>query len=255
MSPVHELTGVRPRSILCIDIGGSKCKLLCTGQTEARRVLTGRTFTPAKLVESVKELTTDWAFDVISIGYPGLVGGSGPLSEPGNLGPGWVGFDFAAAFGCPVRMMNDAAMQALGSYEGGRMLFIGLGTGVGSTLILDNTIIALELGDLPYGAKTRVTDMLSRRALDRIGKKKWRAAIHRLVNQFTKAFVVDYIVLGGGNARKLRVLPPGVRMGHNLTAFRGGFRLWNVDDIKTMGGEEKPDAVPMPTPNVDWRLV
>lgn len=253
MATIHELA-VRPRAVLSIDIGGSKCKILCSGQTEPRRFLSGRKLTPTMMVEQVKELTRDWAYDVISIGYPGLVGPNGPISEPGNLGPGWVGFDFSAAFDHPVRMMNDAAMQALGSYEGGRMLFLGLGTGVGSTLILDNTIVSLELGELPFDAKKRVTDVLSRRALDKIGKKKWRAAIDRLVLMLTKAFVVDYVVVGGGNARKLRVLPAGVRLGHNLTAFRGGFRLWTVADVKTLG-EDKPQELPMPTPSAEWRLV
>lgn len=254
MATIHELA-VRPRAILSIDIGGSKCKMLCSGQTEPRRFLSGPTLTPTRMVEQVKELTLDWTYDVISIGYPGLVGPNGPISEPGNLGPGWVGFDFATAFGQPVRIMNDAAMQALGSYEGGRMLFLGMGTGVGSTLILDNTIVSLELGELPFTAKLRVTEVLSRRALDRIGKKRWRAAIDRLVNMLTKAFLVDYVVIGGGNARKLKILPTGVRLGHNLTAFRGGFRLWTVTDVKTLGTDDKPHEIPMPTPNSEWRLV
>lgn len=255
MPPIHELASARPRAILSIDIGGSKCKMLCSGQVEPLGFLSGRELTPGRMVEQVKELAKDWDYDVISIGYPGLVGPYGPLSEPGNLGPGWVGFDFASAFGQPVRMMNDAAMQALGSYEGGSMLFLGLGTGLGSTLIRDNTIVALELGELPFDASLRFFDVLSRRALDKFGKRRWRAAIDRIVNMLSKAFIVDYVVLGGGNARKLRELPPGVRLGNNLTAFRGGFRLWTVDDVRTMGADEKPHEIPMPSPNSDWRLV
>ena len=254
MSPVHELRK-RPRAILSIDIGGSKCKMLLSGQNEPRRFESGRSLTPLVMVERVKELTAGWDYDVVSIGYPGLVGPNGPLSEPGNLGGGWVGFDFPAAFGVPVRMMNDAAMQALGGYEGGRMLFLGLGTGVGSALILDNTIVAIELGELPFNSKRRFSDVLGRRALDKYGKKPWLAAVDRVVLTLTKAFVVDYVVIGGGNARKLRILPPGARLGHNLTAFRGGFRLWNVEDVKNLGETEGEHLPPLPTPNVDWRLV
>ena len=224
----------RPQRTLVVDIGGSKIKVLATGHSEPRKTPSGQSLTPLGLVAKVRELTEDWEHDVVSIGYPGLVGASGPASEPGYLGPGWVGFDYAAAFEKPVRIVNDAAMQALGSYDGGRMLFLGLGTGVGSALILQNVIIALELGCLSCGEGS-LSDVLGQSGLDRAGKAAWRAAVNRIAPSLLSAFRVDYVVLGGGNAQKVkaRELPPGIRLGHNLTAFRGGFRLWRVDDVAT----------------------
>jgi len=233
-------------SILAIDIGGTKVKLLATGQTEPRKAPSGRDFTPARLVEIVREHARDWEYEAVTIGYPGLVGSHGPRSEPSNLGPGWVGFDFAAAFGKPVKMINDAAMQALGSYEGGRMLFLGLGTGLGSTLITGQVIVPLELGQLLYGSNRTVGQVLSRRGLARIGKSKWQEAVNKVVTALMRAFVADYVVIGGGNAKHVKELPPGVRMGHNLTAFRGGFRLWGVEDVWVLavpGGESPRPAV------------
>ncbi|MBY0230101.1 MAG: hypothetical protein K2W96_12535, partial [Gemmataceae bacterium] len=194
----------------------------------------------SRLVETVRELAEGWEYEAISIGCPCLVGQHGPRSEPGNLGAGWVGFDFAAAFGLPVKMMNDAAMQALGSYEGGRMLFLGLGTGLGSALIAGHVIIPLELGCLPFDAASTLGQVLGRAGLERVGKKAWREAVVRTVSSLMRAFSADYVVVGGGNAKRTRDLPPGVRLGHNLTAFRGGFRLWNVEDAWVMaasGGE------------------
>jgi polyphosphate glucokinase len=229
-----------PSSILMIDIGGTKVKILATGQTEPRKAASGKGFTPGKLVETVRDLAHDWEYEAISIGYPGLVGGQGPRSEPANLGPGWVGFDFAAAFGKPVKMVNDAAMQALGSYEGGRMLFLGLGTGVGSALIAGNLIVPLELGRLPYDPKRTLGEVLGRRGLERLGKPSWREAVNQAVTSLMGAFVADYVVIGGGNAKQIKELPPGARRGHNLTAFRGGIRLWNVEDVWVLaayGGE------------------
>ncbi|HUQ72771.1 MAG TPA: ROK family protein [Planctomycetaceae bacterium] len=246
-----ETPAVRP--ILVIDIGGTKVKTLATGQTEPRKILSGRTMTPAKMVEEIRAVTQDWAYEVVSIGYPGLVGGSGARSEALNLGSGWVGFDFAAAFGMPVRIVNDAAMQALGSYEGGRMLFLGFGTGLGSTLIADNVVVTLELGNIPYSDGNSLADVLGRRGFRRLGKKVWRQIVSQVVPALMGAFVADYVMLGGGNSKEIRQLPPGARMGHNLTAFRGGYRLWHLDDVPTLdaagdlpGGQQRPS---------EWRLV
>src|SRR5262245_55035877 len=216
--------------VLTIDIGGSNIKILATGQTEPRKRRSGKNLTPAKLVEIVRELAEGWDYEAISIGYPGLVGNQGPSSEPGNLGAGWVGFDFPSAFGLPVRVMNDAAMQALGSYEGGRMLFLGLGTGLGSALITEEVILTLELGHLPYERGGTLGEALGRQGLKRLGKAAWRRAVMDVASTLMKAFLADSVVIGGGNSKKLKELPPGVRLGHNLTAFRGGFRLWNIAD-------------------------
>jgi polyphosphate glucokinase len=229
-----------PTSILVIDIGGTKVKVLATGQTEPRKAPSGKEFTPSRLVETARELAQDWEYEGISIGYPGMVGAQGPRSEPGNLGPGWVGFDFAAAFGKPVKMVNDAAMQALGSYEGGRMLFLGLGTGLGSSLIAGNVIVPLELGRLPYDGERTLSDVLGRRGMERNGKSEWRKAVTQAVTALMGAFVADYVVIGGGNAKQVKELPPGARLGHNLTAFRGGIRLWSLEDVWVLaayGGE------------------
>ncbi len=242
-----------PASILAIDIGGTKVKILATGQTEPRKAPTGKGFTPARLVETIRELAEGWEYEALSIGYPGLVGFQGPRSEPGNLGSGWVGFDFAAAFSKPVKMINDAALQALGSYEGGRMLFLGLGTGLGSALITGNVVVPLELGRLLYDTERTLGEMLGRRGLARLGKGEWRQAVNRAVGALMGAFVVDYVVIGGGNAKQVKDLPPGARRGHNLTAFRGGFRLWSLEDswvLAASGGESS-----QPTPQEALRLL
>lgn len=235
-----ETKEVSPVSILAIDIGGTKVKILAKGQTEARKAPTGKEFTPTRLVEIVGELAADWEYEAISIGYPGLVGAHGPRSEPGNLGPGWVGFDFAAAFGKPVKMINDAVMQALGSYDGGRMLFLGLGTGLGSALIAGQVIVPLELGRMRYDNERAIGEVLGRRGLAEIGKTEWRGAVNAVVTAMMHAFLADYVVIGGGNAKLVKDLPPGARLGNNLTAFRGGFRLWGLEDVWVMaptGGE------------------
>ena len=178
----------------------------------------------------IHELADGWEYDAVSIGYPGLVGAEGPSSEPGNLGPGWVGFDFRAALDRPIRMMNDAAMQALGSYEGGSMLYLGLGSGLGSALIAHGNVISLELGCLRYARDQTLGDVLGNLGLKRLGKRAWRQFVSQTAATMMKAFVVHSVVLGGGNAKRLKPdLPPGIRLGHNLTAFRGGFRLWNGD--------------------------
>jgi polyphosphate glucokinase len=221
--------------VLTVDIGGSSVKVLASGQTEPRKRRSGKNLTPAKMVEIVKELAEGWDYDVVSIGYPGLVGNQGPSSEPGNLGSGWVGFDFVSAFGLPVRIMNDAAMQALGSYDGGRMLFLGLGSGVGSALITEEVILTLELGQLPYKRGETMGEGLGRQGLKRLGKAEWRRAVTDVASALMKAFLADSVVIGGGNAKKIKELPPGVRQSHNLTAFRGGFRMWNTEDTTSNG--------------------
>jgi polyphosphate glucokinase len=240
-----------PATILAVDVGGSGLKVLATGQSEPRRRASGPSMTPQEMVAAVRELAADWNYEAVSVGYPGQVGDHGPRSEPGNLGPGWVGFDFHAAFGRPVRMINDAAMQALGSYDGGRMLFLGLGTGLGSTLIAENVIVPLELGQLRYRRGRLLGEVLGRPGLKRLGEKKWRKAVAEAVPALMAALLADYVVLGGGNAKRLREPPPGSRLSNNLTAFRGGFRLWHVEDVRTLAGEERP---PVP-PAAEWRLI
>lgn len=233
-------TKVSPASILVVDVGGTKVKILASGQTGPRKAPSGKEFTPSRLVETVRKLAHGWEYQAISIGYPGLVGANGPRSEPENLGPGWVGFDFAAAFGMPVKMVNDAVMQALGSYDGGRMLFLGLGTGLGSALITGNVIVPLELGRLLFAGERTLGDVLGRRGLKRGGKGRWREAVQKAVTALMGAFVADYVVIGGGNAKHVKELPPGARRGHNLTAFRGGIRLWGLEDVWVLaayGGE------------------
>jgi hypothetical protein len=254
-APRKKAAAVEPTSILAIDIGGTNVKLLASGHHTPIKVPSGKRMTPATLVETVVAATTAWDYDGISIGYPGLVGEHGPHSEPGNLGPGWVGFDFAAAFGKPVKIINDAAMQALGSYDGGRMLFLGLGTGLGSTLITENVIVPLELGELPYGEGEKLGLLVGRRGLKRTGKTKWRATVCEMIAAFARAFVVDYVVLGGGNAKLIRELPNNVRLGHNLTAFRGGFRLWNLEDIKPLSPEGEDATHRKARKPAAWRVV
>jgi len=241
-----------PPSILVIDIGGTKVKMLASGETEPRKVPSGKTMTPSLLVDVVKEHAIGWKYEAISMGYPGLVGNQGPRSEPGNLGSGWVGFNFGAAFGLPVRIINDAAMQALGSYEGGRMLFLGLGTGLGSSLICDNIIVPLELGQLRFNGET-IGDLIGRKGLKRLGKEAWRAIVNDVATSLTRAFMVDYLVLGGGNAKNVKALPPGSRRGHNMTAFRGGVRLWNLNDFPTLSSHGEADqGTNLPS---EWRVV
>jgi polyphosphate glucokinase len=232
--------------VLVLDVGGSSIKFLCTGETEPRRIPSGPEMTPASMVDEIRKLTRDWKYDVVSIGCPGPVGVHGPRSEPGNLGSGWVGFDFAAALERPVRIINDAAMQALGSYEGGRMLFLGFGTGLGSALIAENVIIPLELGKIVYGKEETLGELLGRRGLKSLGKSTWRKIVGQVLESFTDAFMVDYIVIGGGNAKLVKDPPPGVRLGHNLTAFRGGMRLWTLEGIHTHSVGSAHAHVPSP---------
>jgi hypothetical protein len=242
-----------PATILAVDVGGSKVKILVTGQAEPRKMPSGKNLTPAQLVEGVKELAADWDYEAVSIGYPGLVGPHGPRSEPGNLGAGWVGFDFAAAFERPVRFLNDAAMQALGSYEGGRMLFLGLGTGLGSALIAENVVVPLELGHLPHQDGETLGELLGKKGLERLGKDAWRDLVNFIVPALMSAFVADYAVLGGGNAKLVKDARHGIRMGHNLTAFRGGFRLWQLESVPTLPADGQPPAPPKPP--AEWRVI
>src|SRR6202040_2252537 len=206
-------------------VGGSHVKLLATGQSEPRILVSGPALRPEMMVDEVKQLISDWDHDVVSIGYPGPVLDGRPVADPPNLGAGWVGFDFAAAFGCPVKMINDAAMQALGSYKSGKMLFLGLGTGLGSAMIVDGIVEPMELGHLPY-KKATFEDYVGIRGLKKYGKKKWRNLVTDVVKRLVAALEPDDVVLGGGNVKKLKKLPSGCRAGDNDNAFLGGFRLW-----------------------------
>jgi polyphosphate glucokinase len=212
-------------NILVIDIGGTHVKVLATGQMEHREFVSGPKLTPKRMVSGVRRLAADWKYDVVSIGYPGPVLRNRPVSDPWNLGPGWVGFNFQAAFKRPIKIVNDAAMQALGSYQGGKMLFLGLGTGLGSALIVDGIIEPMELGHLPY-KKATFEDYVGVRGLEKHGKKKWRHHVTDVVERLIAAMEPDDVVLGGGNVHKLKKLPRGCRAGDNGNAFRGGFRLW-----------------------------
>lgn len=212
-------------SVLVVDVGGTHVKILATAQTQRREFASGPELTAARMVEAVKKLAEGWAYDRVAIGYPGPVLHGRPAIEPHNLGTGWVGFDFAAAFGCPVKLVNDAAMQALGSYRGGKMLFLGLGTGLGTTLIADGVVEPMELAHLPY-KKATYEDYVGERALKRFGKKKWSKKVAAVVAALRAAFEPDDVVLGGGNVKKLAELPPGCRAGDNENAFAGGFKLW-----------------------------
>ena len=212
-------------NVLVVDVGGTHVKILATGQTESRRFPSGATLTPKRMVAGVKKLAGDWKYNSVSIGYPGTVVRNRPLTEPHNLGRGWVGFNFGAAFKHPVKVVNDAAMQALGSYQGGKMLFLGLGTGLGSTMIADGVVEPMELAHLPY-KKGTYEDYVGERSLEKRGKKKWRRHVADVVERLTAALEPSDVVLGGGNVKNLKELPKGCRKGDNANAFLGGFRLW-----------------------------
>jgi len=213
-------------SILVVDVGGSHVKALLSGETQKRKFPSGPNLTAREMVDGALRLAGGWSFDRVSVGMPMPVHDGKPVAEPVNLGTGWVDFDYEGAFGVPTRIINDAAMQAIGSYEGGRMLFLGLGTGLGSTLIADGVVEPLELGHLPYKKKT-YEDYVSERALKRVGKKKWRKEVFETVAHLAAALEPEYIVLGGGGTDELDELPPNCRRGDNENAFVGGFRLWD----------------------------
>ena len=216
----------KSKKILVLDIGGTHIKVRLAGGREERKIDSGPEMTASKMVRDVKALVKDWDFNAISIGYPGPVVHGCPLQNPHNLGGGWVGFDFQKAFGKPVRIINDAAMQALGSYEGGRMLFLGLGTGLGSAMIVDGVLEPMELAHLPYKNGKTYEDYVGIRGLERLGKKSWRRHVSDVVERLKNAMGADYVVLGGGNSKLLKALPPDSRLGDNENAFKGGARLW-----------------------------
>lgn len=218
-------------NVLVVDIGGTHVKILVTGQDTPRRFPSGPTLTAKQMVAGVKKLAKGWKYDAVSIGYPGSVLRHRPLAEPHNLGRGWVGFDFAAAFKRPVKVVNDAAMQAIGSYKGGKMLFVGLGTGLGSSMIVDGIVEPMELGHLPY-KKGVFEDYVGERGLEKWGKKKWRRHVADVISRLVAALEPEDVVLGGGNVKKLKELPEGCRVGANANAFLGGFRLWEKGDAR-----------------------
>ena len=214
--------------ILTVDVGGTHVKFEVSGRTERREFESGPTLSAKKTVATVKRMTADWAYDVVSIGYPGVVRRHRIVAEPRNLGHGWRGYDFAKAFRRPVRVINDAAMQALGSYRGGRMLFLGLGTGLGSTFVVEGVVAPMELAHLPYRNGKTFEDYVGAAGLKRLGRKKWRKHVTDVMKRLAAALEPDYVVLGGGNANKLgKTLPRNVRMGNNDSAFEGGYRLWS----------------------------
>lgn len=217
------------RAVLVVDVGGSHIKVLVSGEAESRRARSDRTLTPTEMVVAALGAANGWRWDVVSVGVPAPVHGGRVVSEPFNLGKGWVGFDFEGAFGAPTRVTNDAAMQALGSYEGGTMLFLGLGTGLGSALIVDGLVEPMEIGHLPFKKRT-FEDYLGQRGRKRLGRKRWQKLVAEAVERLSAALEPDYIVLGGGNAAKLDRLPPKSRLGSNSNAFTGGFRLWQADE-------------------------
>jgi polyphosphate glucokinase len=211
--------------VLVIDIGGAHVKILATGQKQSRKFPSGPKMTPRKMVAGVKKLAKDWKYDAVSIGYPGVVLGNRVAADPYNLGPGWAGFDFEAAFNRPVKVINDAAMQALGSYKHGKMLFLGLGTGLGSAMVVNGIVEPMELGHLPYRKRT-FEDYVGVAGRARLGQKKWEKMVKDVIARLIAALEPEDVVLGGGNVKNLKKLPPGCRAGNNANAFVGGFRIW-----------------------------
>jgi len=219
--------------VLAVDIGGTNLKVLATGQAHRQATPSGPELTGALMVSKSLEMSKDWEYEAVSVGFPGPVVHNKPIVEPVNLGPGWVGFDYEKAFGHPVRMMNDAAMQALGSYEGGRMLFLGLGTGLGSAMIVDGELEPMELGHLPYKKGHTFEDYVGKAFLAKRGKKEWRNEVASVIEVLRKAIQPDYVVIGGGNVKLLKELPENTRRGGNEHAFIGGFRMWEPADPKS----------------------
>ena len=232
-------------NILAIDVGGTHVKILANGEKEKREIKSGPTMTARQMVSSVEKLASDWKYDVVSIGYPGPVVDHRPKAEPHNLGSGSMGFDFAAAFKRPAKVINDAAMQALGGYQGGRMLFLGLGTGLGSAMIVDGIVQPMELAHLPYKKRT-YEDYVGLRGLEEFGKKAWRKHVKEVVECLVAALQPDDVVLGGGNAKKLKEMPPLCRPGGNADAFKGGFRMWRSSRSgNTPGSRKQAEASPI----------
>lgn len=213
--------------VLVIDVGGTNVKVCTNGRTESLKIPSGPDLTAARMAKAVKKATAGWSYDAVSIGFPGPVTNHRPASEPYNLGAGWVRFDYRKAFGKPVRVVNDAAMQALGSYQGGRMLFLGLGTGLGSAFVADGQLQPLELAHLPYRHHRTYEDYAGLRGYKRLGRKKWQRHVLKIVELLKQGLQADYVMLGGGNSRKLKRLPPGARLGDNTNAITGGIRLWD----------------------------
>ena len=228
-------------NVLVVDIGGSHVKILATGQDEPRKFVSGPALTAERMVSGVKKLARGWRYDAVAIGYPGLVLRGRPVVEPHNLAKGWVGFDYRAAFRRPVKIINDAAMQAMGSYQGGAMLFLGLGTGLGSALVVDGIVEPMELGHLSY-RKGTYEDYVGLRGLEKRGKKKWRKHVADVVEGLVAALEPDDVVLGGGNVKRLKELPPGCRMGNNANSFLGGFRLWEEAGNRKAAGKKGTGA-------------
>jgi len=222
-------------NVLAIDIGGTNIKILATGEKEPRKFPSGPNLSPRQMVDGVKKLAADWNYDVVSIGYPGVVVNNRILTEPHNLAKGWVGFNFKGAFRRPVKIINDAAMQALGSYKKGQMLFLGLGTGLGSAMVVEGVVVPMELGHLSYRNGT-YEEYVGLRGLKRLGKKKWRKHVAFGVNRLTSALQVNDVVIGGGNAKNLKKLPPSCRTGNNAYAFVGGFRMWETGETQPAPG-------------------
>ena len=228
-------------NVLVVDIGGTHVKVLASGERESRQFDSGPALLPKAMARRIQKITEDWSYEVVSIGYPGPVLRNRPVAEPHNLGRGWVGFDLEGAFARPVRVINDAAMQALGSYKRGKMLFLGLGTGLGSTVIVDGIIEPMELGHLPYKKRT-YEDYVGQRGLERMGKKKWRRSVVDVVARLIAAVEPDDVVLGGGNVKHLKELPPGCRAGDNKNAFLGGFRLWERMGMGSRSAKQRKNS-------------
>lgn len=240
-----------PKRVLAIDVGGSHVKILATGQAEPRRLRSGPRMSAAAMCAGVQQLADGWAFDAVAIGYPGVVRADQPVNEPHNLGRGWVGFDYAGAFGKPVRMVNDAAMQALGAYRGGKMLFLGLGTGLGTALVVPDLVLPMELAHLPYRDAT-FEAYVGEQALLRDGKRKWRRRVADVARRLRAALQPDELVFGGGNARLLIDLPEGSRAVDNTLAFAGGFALWAADHPAVPGARRSPTARGAPAAGGAW---
>jgi polyphosphate glucokinase len=233
---VKSNIGRDPLKVLVVDIGGTHIKILASGEPEPRKFVSGPDMTPKQIIANVRKLAEDWEYDAITIGYPGPVIHNRPAADPYNLAPGWLDFDFEKAFRCPLKLINDAAMQALGSYKGGKLLFLGLGTGLGSSMVVDGIVVPMELGHLPY-KKATYEDYVGLRGLQKRGKKKWAREVKEVVGHLIAALLPEDVVLGGGNVKKLKELPQGCRIGDNANAFLGGFRLW-----------EQPVPITIPEP-------